>query len=67
MLMTDEASRVNRLRRAAKREGNLFRKLRRPFYQWGMETWYVLVDPRTDTVEVLWETLDDAEAYFADE
>jgi hypothetical protein len=65
-VVATESCRANRLRRAAKREGNIFRKLRCPMVERGKEVRFELLDRYSNSVVERFETLEDAEVYFAD-
>ena len=65
-MVVTESCRANRLRRAAKREGNIFRKLRCPMVERGVEVRFELLDRFSNSVVERFETLKDAEAYFGD-
>jgi hypothetical protein len=59
--MSSEKTREGRLRRIASRNGNIFRKLRRPSVEGGQYVQYMMVNERNHAIDY-WSTLDEAEA-----
>jgi hypothetical protein len=60
-MATSEETREERLRRLAKRDGNVFRKLRKPMRSGNAQGIYMLTDGRGNFLITLWETLEEAE------
>ena len=65
-VIATEACRERRLRRAAMREGRVFKKLRHLVLEGGMQVLYMMADDHNHIVG-MWETLDQAEADLAED